>query len=211
MIELVDNLIQFCAVLLGCIWSGMLYLKNRHQPYFLLSCFYGCFALGLLYWILYFILFGETPDLFYVSEIIWIASFVLLYLLQFTLSPPLLRSFRCKVAYLAPFIGAVLLVFYILRGDVFSGILRCAVMTALAWDGIRAIAFYREEKPASKQQARCRFHRAILAFVVLENCLWISSSFWLGDTLANPYFWIDFALTGCLISFLPVMRKTVRV
>ena len=208
MIELIDNLIQLCAVLAGCLWSGGLCLKSRRQPYFLLCCFYGCFTLALLYWTLYFGLFGETPYLFYVSEIIWIAGCVLLYLLQFTLSPPLPQSFQCRAAYLAPLTGAVLLVVYCMGGSAFSGVLRCVVMTALAWDGIRAAAFYRG-KTSAEAQARRPFHRMILVFVVLENCLWLSSSPWRGETLANPYFWIDLAVTASLFSLLPAVRKAV--
>ena len=63
MIELFDNLLQLAVVLLGCVWSGVLYLRSRRTPHFLLCCFYGCFALALLYWTLYFVLFGETPYL----------------------------------------------------------------------------------------------------------------------------------------------------
>ena len=210
MIELIDNLIQLCAVLLGSILSGVLYLRSRRQPYFLLCCFYGSFALARRYWTLYFGLFGETPRFFYVSEIIWIAGCVLLYLLQFALSESVPRSFRCRTAYLAPLAGAVLLVVYCADGNVISGILRCSVMTALAWKGIRAMAFYRKE-PSSEAQIRRPFHRMILIFVILENCLWLSSSPWQGDTLANLYFWIDFALTVCFIAFLPAVRKAVMI
>lgn len=210
MIELIDNLLQLTVVLLGCIWSWLLYLRGRRPPYFLLCCFYGCFSLALLYWTLYFVLFGETPYLFYVSELIWIAGCVLLYLLQYTLSAPLPRSFRCGTAYLAPVIGAVLLVDYCLIGNVFSGILRCSVMAALAWDSIRALAFHRGN-PSPQAPARRAFHRTVLVFVVLENCLWLSSDVWLGDTLINPYFWIDFMLTACLAAFLPVVRKAAAV
>ena len=50
--ELVDNFVQFSVTLLGFCLSGMRYLKGRKQAYFLLTCFYGCFALGSLYWTL---------------------------------------------------------------------------------------------------------------------------------------------------------------
>ena len=72
--ELVDNFVQFSVTLLGFCLSGMRYLKGRKQAYFLLTCFYGCFALGSLYWTLYLLLFSETPQVFYVSEFGWMAS-----------------------------------------------------------------------------------------------------------------------------------------
>ena len=84
--ELVSNLLQFIVTLLGFSLSGIWYLKSRKQTYFLLTCFYGCFALGSLYWTLYLLLFSETPQVFYVSEFGWMASVIFLYILQYALS-----------------------------------------------------------------------------------------------------------------------------
>ena len=44
-------------------------------------CFYGCFALGALYWTLYLLLFDTTPRVFYVSEFGWVASVIFLRIL----------------------------------------------------------------------------------------------------------------------------------
>ena len=92
--ELISNLFQFAVTLLGFCLSGIWYLKDRKQIYFLLTCFYGCFALGSLYWTLYLLLFSETPQVFYVSEFGWIASVIFLYLLQYTLSSERKETFR---------------------------------------------------------------------------------------------------------------------
>ena len=51
--ELTSNLLQFLVTLLGFCLAAILYHQNRRQAYFLLACFYGCFALGSLYWTLY--------------------------------------------------------------------------------------------------------------------------------------------------------------
>ena len=74
--EIIDNFSQFFVVFLGSILSGVLYLKSRRQPYFILTCFYSCFALAGLYWMLYTILITDTPSIFYVADIGWIAGFV---------------------------------------------------------------------------------------------------------------------------------------
>lgn len=76
--ELADNFVQFSVTLLGFCLSGMRYLKGRKQAYFLLTCFYGCFALGSLYWTLHLFLFSKTPQVFYVSEFGWVASVIFL-------------------------------------------------------------------------------------------------------------------------------------
>ena len=50
MIEFWDYLSQFLAVTAGFCAALRAYLKSREQPWFLLTCFYGTFALGTLYW-----------------------------------------------------------------------------------------------------------------------------------------------------------------
>lgn len=42
--ELFSNFFQIAVTLLGFCMSGIRYLKDRKQAYFLLTCFYGCFA-----------------------------------------------------------------------------------------------------------------------------------------------------------------------
>lgn len=126
--ELVSNLSQFIVTLLGFCLSGIWYLKSRAQAYFLLTCFYGCFALGSLYWTLYLLLFSETPQVFYVSEFGWVASVIFLYLLQYGLSTAEERSFACRKALLALLIGVPLCMFYCTFGDVLSNLLWCGMM-----------------------------------------------------------------------------------
>ena len=96
--ELVSNLLQFIVTLLGFSLSGIRYLKSRTQAYFLLTCFYGCFALGSLYWTLYLLLYSETPQVFYVSEFGWVASVIFLYILQYALSSAEERGFAARKA-----------------------------------------------------------------------------------------------------------------
>ena len=86
--ELIENLLQLLTTFVGALLSGIAYRKSRRQAYFLLLCFYGCFALGALYWTLYLLLFDTTPRVFYVSEFGWVASLIFLRILQATLSTP---------------------------------------------------------------------------------------------------------------------------
>ena len=72
--ELIENFLQLLVTFLGACLAGIAYRKSHRQVYFLLLCFYGCFALGSLYWTLYLLLFSTTPRVFYVSEFGWVAS-----------------------------------------------------------------------------------------------------------------------------------------
>ena len=110
--ELIENLLQLLTTFIGALLSGIAYRKSQRQAYFLLLCFYGCFALGALYWTLYLLLFDTTPRVFYVSEFGWVASLIFLRILQATLSTPEERAFRCRRAWLAPAFGVPLLAFY---------------------------------------------------------------------------------------------------
>ena len=84
--ELIENLLQLLTTFVGALLSGIACRKSRRQAYFLLLCFYGCFALGALYWTLYLLLFDTTPRVFYVSEFGWVASVIFLRILQATLT-----------------------------------------------------------------------------------------------------------------------------
>lgn len=101
MIEIIDNLSQVLVAMLGCIISGVFYYKSRKQPFFILTCFYGCFMLAGLYWMLYTILVTDAPPMFYVSEIGWLSSYLFLYLLQYSISDKEERAFRCSRMYVA--------------------------------------------------------------------------------------------------------------
>ena len=96
--ELIENLLQLLTTFVGALLSGISYRKSGRQAYFLLLCFYGCFALGALYWTLYLLLFDTTPRVFYVSEFGWVASLIFLRILQATLAGADERGFRCRRA-----------------------------------------------------------------------------------------------------------------
>ena len=139
--ELIENLLQLLTTFLGALLSGIAWQKSRRQAYFLLLCFYGCFALGSLYWTLYLLLFNTTPRVFYVSEFGWVASVIFLRILQVTLTDSGERGFRCRKAWLAPLVGVPLLVFYCTYGDVLSNLIWCGLMIWLSFCAVRGL-FY---------------------------------------------------------------------
>ena len=206
--ELISNLFQFAVTLLGFCMSGIRYLKGRKQTYFLLTCFYGCFALGSLYWTLYLLLFSETPQVFYVSEFGWIASVIFLYLLQYTLSSAGERRFLTGKALIAPLIGIPLCVFYCTFGDVLSNLLWCSMMIVVSYHSIRGL-IYALIQTGTARKIRY-FHIGVLCYVAVEYALWLSGCLWPGYSISNPYCWFDLLLTGSLFALLPATRKAVQ-
>ena len=206
--EIIDNFSQFVVTLLGCVFSGILYLKYRRQPYFILSCFYGCFSLAGLYWMLYTILITDTPPIFYVSDIGWVAGFLFLLLLQDSLAQTEERTFKCRAVWLAPLTIVPLTIYFISIGNVLYNLIVGGIMLLFLWRSLRGFTYWKRQ-PKEKRN-RCFFHVTAIAFVALEHCLWISSYPWRGDGWSNPYFWIDFAVTASLFSLLPAVRKAVK-
>ena len=205
--ELVSNLSQFIVTLLGFCLSGIWYLKSRAQAYFLLTCFYGCFALGSLYWTLYLLLFSETPQVFYVSEFGWVASVIFLYLLQYGLSTAEERSFACRKALLALLIGVPLCMFYCTFGDVLSNLLWCGMMIVISHHSIRGLAYAYTQTGTARELRH--FHIGVLCYTAVEYALWTSGCFWSGASISSPYCWFDFLLTLCLLALLPATEKAV--
>lgn len=206
MTEFIDNLTQLLAALSGCILSGVFYLRSRRQPYFLLCCFYGCFGSGMLYWLLYTVLVTDTPPMFYVSDIGWISCFLFLLLLQYSLSDKGERTLHSRLPWLALVIEIPLTAYYISIGDVLYNLIVGALMAAMVFFSIRGLIRQSRQPEPGKRF----FHLVIMGYIVSENCLWLSGYPWRGDTLANPYFWFDFAVTASLLALLPAVRKAVR-
>ena len=205
--ELIENLLQLLAAFLGALISGGAYRKNRGQAYFLLFCFYVCFALGSLYWTLYLLLFNTTPRVFYVSEFGWVASVIFLRILQATLTSQDDRSFRSRRAWLAPAFGVPLLAFYCIFGDILSNLIWCGMMIWLSFCAIRGIAYAKTQTGAARNMRH--FHIGVLCFVVSEYLLWTTGCFWPDTSLASPTFWCDMLLTLAILGLLPATRKAV--
>lgn len=231
MIEFWDYLVQFLVCAAGCTGATALLVKSRRQPYFLLACFFGTYGLGTLYWTLHVLLLDATPQIFYVSELGWIASYVFLLTMEMTLPSAEELRFRTKLSWLAPVIGVPQFILYIRHGDVFFNVLMCSGTMAAAWLSIRGLVFSRRSltlqtageacgkddtnfaagmKAPVGQPANLRsFHITVLCFTALEYALWTSSCFWVSDTLKNPYFWFDFMLSASILMMLPATRKAV--
>lgn len=208
MIEFLDNLLQLLVTLICWCISGVFYYHSRKQAYFLLTSFFGCFTFAGLYWTLYFLLFYETPQVFYVSEIGWISGCIFLYLLQYTISDEKERDFKSHAVWISVIIGIPLYVFYSYDGDILFNAITNFMMILISWWSIRGLLYMRYQE---KRNQNCYyFHILTLCFVFLEYCLWIASVFWIGDTLSNPYFMIDFLLTIWRIFLLIVVRKVVE-
>ena len=205
--ELIENLLHLLVTVVGVLLSGISYRKSRRQAYFLLLCFYGCFALGVLYWTLNLLLFDTTPRVFYESEFGWEASVNFLHILQATLSTPEERTVRCRRAWLAPACGLPVLAFYCIFGDILSNLIWCGMMIWLSFCAIRGLVYAKTQTGAAQNMRY--FHIGVLCFAVSEYLLWTAGCFWPDTSPASPTFWCDMLLTIAILGLLPATRKAV--
>lgn len=206
MVELIDNLLQTLSSLAAFAGGAILFSRRRKLPYFLLTCFYGLFTLGTLYWTLHYALLNETPSIFYISDIPWVASFVFLLLLEQNVSTDEEKKTRHPIRWLVPLLFGLLTLYYCTHGDILSNLCYYAITASAAWYAVGGLIHARRQ--GNPPGGRGRFHLSVLIILVLEHCLWTASCFWVSDTLTNPYFWFDFMLSA---SFWPLLGATGRV
>lgn len=212
MVETVDNLVQL--ILTGlCAASALAFgARSKSHAWILLGLFAGVFFLGDLYWLLYLLFYDKTPTTFYVSEFSWYASLLflmmlLLYIRQeaglFNVSSRFRRLF-----WVIPIFTAGMCAFYMTHGDYLVNLISAFLMTGLIWHSIDGLLSLRGESP--ERSGRKYLYYVTLLFCFAEYGLWTSSCFWIGDTLANVYFWFDLLLSITFVLFLPALRKAVR-
>ena len=122
MTEIIDNSVQFSVSCLCIIISAVLWVKRRKQAFVILTCYYGALAMGILYWLVYYIITSYTPKIFYVSDLCWVASYLFLLMLVEETACPQEKTFRHKAAWISPIISTALTVFYCRWGDYIENI-----------------------------------------------------------------------------------------
>lgn len=195
MTESLDNGIQLAV--LGICAGITIYkaLMSKTREWAMLAIFFFGFFMGNLYWQLFLQFYGETPTVFYVSELNWyVADFFLFLLLrtvmaQQTLQMDMAASKKLRIAgwIIAVFVSAMC-IFYMQWGEYISNIIAAIMMGLIAFQSVKGIRFL----PGFSKRRLCIWS---FAFVVIEYALWTGSCFLEGDSWTNPYFWFDGALT----------------
>ena len=83
--ELIDNLFQIILLFCAAVSAGVLALRYKSRRLLTISLAYVCFAMGTTYYVLYLVIIGIWPQVFYVAEFSWLAAWL------FYLSVQLLR------------------------------------------------------------------------------------------------------------------------
>ena len=204
MIETLENGAQLAAVTVCLFFSLRRLARGRERAFELLALFYTCYLLGDLYWQLHLHFYKQVPQVRYVSDVSWLASWLFLYCLLRNASTPEERRERHPLLLAPPIFAAAMCAYYLRWGAFLSNLVSALMMSLLMIHAIRGLLYLR-----GGAEPRRLLYRATLFFCVCEYAAWTASCFFWCDSLASPYFWCDVLLTISIVLLLPAARKAV--
>lgn len=204
MIETVENAAQLAVVSICGGVSLYRAIRRRSRLWVLMTLFYGTFLLGLLYWLLYLMFYGMTPQFRYISEMSWYTAYVFLIMILKTIADPGERSVRKRSLLLCPVFAAGMAVLYMQFSSWLSNICSAAIMSLLMYHAARGLIYHRK-KP--QHGVWSSFYRLMLLFCASEYLMWTSTCFYWSETLENPYFWFDILQTVCFFLIMPAVER----
>ncbi|MBQ9041668.1 MAG: hypothetical protein IJ111_02505 [Eggerthellaceae bacterium] len=182
------ELVVVAACLAASLWRA---LSARNMAWVTLACFQACVLLGGVYWFGYLVVYGETPHYSYVPDMAWIAGYV--FLLMLVVEADQRRGVAAPVpaAWIPVIACAALCVFYIVdSGSPLLNTVENGLLAAIGFFAVRGIV---AEPTSSQTDGRLAhnkpFHWAVLAFVAVEQAVWLSSCFLEPGPITeiNPY------------------------
>ena len=198
--ELIDNGFQITILGLSTIAAFFLALRYKSRSLLILALAYACFCMGTAYYILYLVIMGKVPQVFYVAEISWLAAWI------FYLSVQILRMERIGYRF-SWFAGsAAVLVAVVAFADhafgpsyFFSTLfaLTAGANMYLSVLGMQSVHPYRS---TDGLMAGC---------IVLQILLYLVSDFIQDYTCFNLYFAVDITLTLTMVALLPFTLREV--
>lgn len=199
--EVLDNLFQAIVLSLSFVTAAVLALRMKERRLLILSFAYICFAMGTIYWLLHVVIMGTAPQVFFVAEVSWGASYL------FYLSLQILRSEKMKVQFSIPATLAAILVawqvvwYHILGPSQFISDLCALIMGATVYLAVLRLI---------KRMPGWRTDIQFLKIIVLQIALYISSIRMKNFVHFNLYFAVDMLLTLSFAGLLPLIYREVR-
>lgn len=208
MVESISDAVQL-AVLAVCLTLALVRAaRSRSAAWVTAACFFACMLLGGAYWLGYQLVFGDIPHYSYIAEMSWVAGYV--FLLMLAVEADRARGVVAPVpaAWVPVAVCAACCAFFIAdSGSVLLNLADNGLMAAIGFFAVRGIAAKAPEGgPVAGIAGSRAFHWALLAFIVVEEALWLSSCL-AGPSLAsavNPYVMLNCALTLVYAAILAV-------
>ena len=198
--ELIDNLFQITVLLCACVAAGILAIRHRNRSLLILSLAYACFAMGTIYYVLYLVIIGIWPQVFYVAEISWLAAWL------FYLSVQILRIERIGYRFswfagsAAVLVAVVAFADHAFGPSYFFSALFALVAGANMYLSVLGMQSVHPYRSTDGLMAGC---------IVLQVLLYLVSDFIQDYTCFNLYFAVDITLTLSMVALLPFTLREV--
>lgn len=190
--EIIDNTFQVTVLAAMALLAFLLAFRRSSRSCLILAFGYASFMMGTLYYLLHLIILGHGPQVFYVAECSWMASYFFFLSLEILYWEGLRPPF-------SPFALAA--------GVVFAGVvMRVQVFgpSPLMSGALAYLCF-----SALQKEKRLRPYEIALLFEMsLQILLFVASEFIRDYTRFSLYYAVDILLTLTLVSFLPhILRE----
>ena len=198
--ELIDNFFQVAVLFCSALAAIAAALRHKDRRFLILSLFYICISMGTLYWVLHLFIFGNVPQVFYVSEFSWLAAYL------FMLSFLMVRIDRVRPLFSLPSLfcalltAALVLVVRMFGPSYVVSAAFAGVMSAIVY-----LAVWRLRRVGRGKQVDC----GLLLCVGLQLLLFVVSVFMQDFTRFNLYFAVDITLTLSFAALLPLALREV--
>ena len=198
--ELIDNSFQVGVLFCAALASITAAFRQKDRRFLILALFFLCVSMGTLYWVLHIFIFGNVPQVFYVSEFSWLAAYL------FLLSFQMVRTDRGRPALSLPALfcalltAAVVLAFQMFGPSYFVSAAFAGVMSVIVY-----LAVWRLRRRGGGGLIDCW----LLLCVGLQLLLYVVSGFMQDYTRFNLYFAVDITLTLSFAALLPLALREV--
>ena len=198
--ELIDNSFQvgvlFCAALAAIAAE----FRHKGRRFLILALFFVCVSMGTLYWVLHIFIFGDVPQVFYVSEFSWLAAYLFLLSFQIVRTDGVRPLFSLPSLFCALLTAAVVLAFRMFGPSYFVSGAFAGVVFAIVY-----LAVWRLRRRGGGRL----IDGWLLLCVGLQLLLYVVSCFMQDFTRFNLYFAVDIALTFSFAALLPLALREV--
>ena len=198
--ELIDNCFQvtvlFCAVLAAIAAA----FRRKDRRFLILALFFICVSMGTLYWVLHLFIFGNVPQVFYVSEFSWLAAYL------FLLSFQMVRTDRGRPALSLPALFCALLTAAVVLAFRMFG---PSYFVSAAFAGVMSVIVYLAVWQLRRRGGGRLVDGWLLLCVGLQLLLYVVSCFTQEYTRFNLYFAVDITLTLSFAALLPLALREV--
>lgn len=199
--ELIDNLFQVLLLFCLALSSGIFALRHKNRSLMVLALAYACFAMGTTYYVLYLVIIGIWPQVFYVAEISWLSAWLFYLSAQILRTEGVKHRFYIPAAAVAAIIAVVAFADQVFGPSYFISALFSLTAGATVYFSISNMKYSTVHNGMDILMICC---------VVLQLLVYLVSDFTQDYTHFNLYFAVDIIFDLSMVALLPLTLREVK-